>query len=119
MASPIGVIFPASMVDFLANPVDFCFGSMPKQSITPATCLIIENTAVTSTQQVESDVLTETHPPTLRDLIAGLNRVESMLYDMIKVCERIKHPHRTTPPPCMPLGLRNAAHAASCHMKKI
>jgi hypothetical protein len=58
MASSIGVIFPASMVDYLANPVDFCFGSMPTQSITPATCLIIENTAVTSTQPTHPLVAT-------------------------------------------------------------
>jgi hypothetical protein len=28
MASTNNVIFPKSMVDFLANPVDICFGSM-------------------------------------------------------------------------------------------
>jgi hypothetical protein len=33
--------------------------------------------------------LTETHPPTPSDLIAGIGHVEGMLSDMIKVCERV------------------------------
>jgi hypothetical protein len=32
MASTNGVIFPESMEDILANPVDICFGSMPATS---------------------------------------------------------------------------------------
>jgi hypothetical protein len=41
-----------------------------------------------------------------------------MLSDTIKVCERVKRPHRTSSSPSMPLGLRNAAHVASCYMKR-
>jgi hypothetical protein len=48
MASTNGVIFPKSMADFLANPVDICFGSMPATSIAPAACLVIESNVVTS-----------------------------------------------------------------------
>jgi hypothetical protein len=107
------------MADFLANPIDFYFSSMPAESIALAACLVIENTAATSTQQVESDLLAETHQLTPRDLIVGLDHVEGMLSDTIKVCESVKRPRRTTPPPPrMPLGLRNAANAASRHMKK-
>jgi hypothetical protein len=47
MASTNGVIFPESMADFLANPVDICFGSMPATSTAPAVCLVIEGNAVT------------------------------------------------------------------------
>jgi hypothetical protein len=36
MASSNDVIFPVSMSDFLANPVDICFGSMTVESIAPA-----------------------------------------------------------------------------------
>jgi hypothetical protein len=50
MASPSGVIFPKSMADFLANPVDICFGSMPAESTTPTACLVIESNAITSNQ---------------------------------------------------------------------
>jgi hypothetical protein len=31
------------MDDFLANPVDICFGSMLVESTAPAACLVIEN----------------------------------------------------------------------------
>jgi hypothetical protein len=74
------------MADILANPVDICFGSMPARSTTPAACLVIEGNAVTHDQQIGADLLTETHPPPPRDLIAGINRVEGMLSDTIKVC---------------------------------
>jgi hypothetical protein len=119
MASSSGVIFPESMVDFLANLVDICFGSMPAVSSSTAAYLIMESTVVTSNQQVESDLLAETHPPTPRDLIAGLDRIESILSDTIKVCKCAKHPRETTSPSlCMPLGLWNTAPTASRHMKK-
>jgi hypothetical protein len=44
------VIFPESMADFLTNPVDICFGSMPVTSTAPAACLVIEGNAVTTHQ---------------------------------------------------------------------
>jgi hypothetical protein len=119
MASTNDVIFPGSMAYILTNPVDLCFGSMPAESTAPAACLVIENNALTSNQLVGTDLLEEAHPPTPSDLIAGLDRVEGMLSDMIKVCERIKHPHRTPPSSSsMPLGLRNATHVASRYMKR-
>jgi hypothetical protein len=117
MASTNGVIFPESMADILANPVDICFGSMPATSTTPSACLVIEGNAVTTNQQIETDLSSETHPPIPSDLIAGIDRVEGMLYDTIKVCERVKRPCTTSSPFSMPLGLRNAAHAASHYMK--
>jgi hypothetical protein len=118
MASTNSIIFPESMADILAIPVDICFGSMPAQSTAPTACLVIKGNTVTSNQQVRIDLLAETHPPTPRDLIAGLDRVEGMLSDTIKICERVKRPHMTsTPPTYMPLGLRNVAHVASRYMK--
>jgi hypothetical protein len=118
MTSSNGVIFPESMVDFLANPVDICFGSMQAESIAPAACLVIEGNTVTSNQQVGTDLLEETHPPTPRDLITRLDRVEDMLSDTIKVCELAKRPSRTSATlPHMPLSLHNAAHVASRYMK--
>jgi hypothetical protein len=56
LASTNGVVFPESMTDFLANPVDICFGSMPATSTTPAACLVIEGNAVTTNQQIETDL---------------------------------------------------------------
>jgi hypothetical protein len=118
MASTNDVIFPESMADILANPVDICFGSMPATSTASATCLVIEDNAVTTDQQIGTDLLTEGHPPTPSDLIAGIDRVEGMLSDTIKICERVKHPHAISSPSSMPLGLRNAAHVASRYMKR-
>jgi hypothetical protein len=117
MAWTNDVIFPESMADILTNPVDIRFGSMPAKSTTPAACLVFEGNAVTTNQQIETDLLTETHPPTPSDLIAGINRVEGMLSDTIKVCERVKHPRKTSSSSSTPLGLRNAAHVASRYMK--
>jgi hypothetical protein len=50
MAPTNDVIFPESMADILANPVDICFCSMSAKSITPATCLVIEGNTVTTDQ---------------------------------------------------------------------
>jgi hypothetical protein len=118
MASTNSVIFPESMADFLANPVDICFGSMPTTSTAPAACLVIEGNAVTTNQQIETDLLKKTHPPTLSDLIAGIDHVGDMISDTIKVCERVKRPRTTPSTSRMPLGLCNAAHVASRYMKR-
>jgi hypothetical protein len=64
MASTNGVIFPESMADFLANPVDICFGSMLAKSTGPVACLVIEGNTVITDQQIGTDLLTETNPPT-------------------------------------------------------
>jgi hypothetical protein len=76
-------------VDFLANLVDICFGSMPAKSTALAACLVIEGNAVTTDQQIKTDMLPETHPPTPSDQVAGINRDEGMLSDTIKVREHV------------------------------
>jgi hypothetical protein len=117
MASTNDVIFPESMADFLASPVDICFGSMPTLSTAPAPRLIIEGNAVTTNQQIETDLSQKTHPPTPSDLITGIDCVECMLSNTIKVYERVKHPRMTLSTSSMPLGLHNAANVASRYMK--
>jgi hypothetical protein len=114
MASTNDVIFPESMADILANPVDICFGSMPATSTALAACFIIKGNTVTTNKHIETDLSTETHPPTPSDLIAEIDRVERMLSDTIKVCERVKRPRTTPSTSRRPLGLRNTAHIASC-----
>jgi hypothetical protein len=102
MASTNDVIFPESMADILANPNDICFGSMPATSTAPAAYVVIKGNAVTTNQQIETDLSSETHPPTPSDLIVGINHVEGMLSDTIKVCERVNalaRPRR--PPACL------------------
>jgi hypothetical protein len=64
------------MEDILDNPVDVCFSSMLAKSTAPAACLIIEGT-VTSDQQIRTNLLTETHPPTPSDLIAGIDHLRT------------------------------------------
>jgi hypothetical protein len=106
------------MADILGNPVEIFFGSMPAKSTTPAACPVIEGNAVTTYQHIGTNLLTETHPPTPSDLIAGINHVGGMLSDTTKVCECVKRPRMTSSPSSMPLGLRNTAHIASRYMKR-
>jgi hypothetical protein len=117
MASTNDVIFPESVMDFLANPVDIRFGSMPTESTATAACLVIEGNAVTTDQQIKTDLSSETHPPTPNDLIVVIDHVEGILSNTIRIFERVKRPHVTSSPSSMPLGLRNAAHMASRYMK--
>jgi hypothetical protein len=56
LASTNGIIFPESMADILTNPVDIFFGSMSAASTASAACLIIEGNAVTTNQQIETDL---------------------------------------------------------------
>jgi hypothetical protein len=92
MASTNGVTFSESMADFLANPTDICFGSMPETSTAPAACLVIEGNAVSTNQQIETGLSKTTHSPTPSDLIVGINRVGDMISDTIKICEHAKCP---------------------------
>jgi hypothetical protein len=118
MASTNDVTFPESMADFLANPVDICFGSMPATSTAPAACLVIEGNAVSTNQQIETDLSKKPHPPTPSGLIAGIDRVGDMISNTIKIYEHAKHPCPTPSTSSMPLGLRNAARVASRYMKR-
>jgi hypothetical protein len=113
----VDITFPESMADFLANPVDICFGSMPATSTAPAACLVIKGNAVSTNQQIETDLLKKTHPPTPNDLITGIDRVGDMISDTIKICEHAKHHRRTPSTPSMLLSLRNAVRIASRYMK--
>jgi hypothetical protein len=118
MAPTNGIIFPESMADFLSNPVDICFGSMPVTSTAPAACLVIEGNTVTTNQHIETDLSKKTHPPTPRDLIAGIDRIGDTISDTIKICEHAKHPRTTPSTSSMPLSLRSAARVASRYMKR-
>jgi hypothetical protein len=118
MASTNNVTFPESMADFFANPVGICFGSMPATSTAPAACLVIEGNAVSTNQQIETDLSKKPHPPTPSDLIAGIDRVGDLISDAIKICEHAKRPCMTPATSSMPISLRNAARVASRYMKR-
>jgi hypothetical protein len=62
MASTNGVIFPESMADILANPVNIFFGSMPATSTAPVACLVIEGNTIATDQQRNRSVIG--NPPT-------------------------------------------------------
>jgi hypothetical protein len=47
MASSHGVVFPATMANYLSIPVDICCSSMLAESTPLSACLVIENTAAT------------------------------------------------------------------------
>jgi hypothetical protein len=77
MASTNGAIFPESMADFFVIPVDIRFGSMPVASTAPTACLVIEGNAVTTHQQIETDLSKKTHLPTPRDLSRICSPIQS------------------------------------------
>jgi hypothetical protein len=79
---------------------------------------IIEGKAVTTNQQIETDLSKKTHPPTPSDLIAGIDHVGDTISDTIKVCEHDKRPRMTPSISSMPLGLHNATRVASHYMKR-
>ena len=141
MTSSRGIVFPASMADFLANPIDIRFGSMPSDLAAPAANLAdIDNTTTVLVQQSDSDLLAETHPPTPRypiavisqavsssvrsrvptpcDLLAGIDRATHMLADSIKICEATLRPTaQEATPTRMPFGLRSPTRVYSDMMK--
>jgi hypothetical protein len=91
---------------------------MSVTSTAPAACLVIEGNAVTTNQQIETDLSKKTHPPTPSDLIAGIDHAGDTISNTIKICEHAKCPRTTPSTSCMPLGLRNAARVASRYMKR-
>ena len=144
MASRNGVVFPASMAAFLADPVNIAFGSVPTSFAAPAANLVdINNAAPAVRSEInlgEFDSPTESHPPTPRDpiavinqavsssvrsrvpipcdLLAGIDRATHMLTDSIKIREATLHP--TAPeaiPTRMPFGLRSLTRVYSDMMK--
>ena len=144
MASRNSVVFPASMVAFLTDPVNITFGSVLTSFAAPAANLVVINNAAPAVRSEinlgESDSLTESHPPTPRDpiavinqaaspsvrprvltpcdLLAGIDRAIHMLADSIKICEATLHP--TAPeaiPTRIPFGLRSSTRTYSDVMK--
>jgi hypothetical protein len=91
MAARSGVVFPASMADILANPVEIFFGSFTANSTALAA-------ATSSTAYVEAlatlDVVpsfgkkSKTHPPKPYDIVQGMERVIGMMEETLQICER-------------------------------
>jgi hypothetical protein len=111
MAARSGIVFPASMADILANPVEICFGSFMVTSTTPAAATSptasIEASA-TLDAAPSSGKKSKTHPPKPYDLVQGMERVIDMMEETLQICERAQRStqdasHRRT----FPFGLRS------------
>jgi hypothetical protein len=86
MAARSGVIFPASMVDILANPVEIYFGSFTATSTVPAAATSpIASVKVPATSGVapSSDRKSKTHPPKPYDIVQGMERVIDMMKETL------------------------------------
>jgi hypothetical protein len=91
MAARSGAIFPASMADILANPVEICFGSFTATSNTLAaatspTASVKASTTLDATPS--SGKKSKTHPPQPYDVVQGLERVIDMMEETLQICER-------------------------------
>ena len=146
MASRSGVVFPASMAAFLADPINVTFGSVPTSFVAPAANLVVINNAAPAVRSKidlgEFDSPTETHPPTPRDpiavinqavssavrprvltpcdLLTGIDRATHMLADSIRICEVTLRPTaQEATPTRMPFGLRSSTRVYSDMMKTV
>jgi hypothetical protein len=102
MDSTNRVIFPESMVDILANPIDIFFGSMPAKSITPAACLVIEGNAVTADQQPVYYI-----SEVLADAKTRYTQPQKLLYVLLITSRKLRHyfqAHKIVVPSLFPLG---------------
>jgi hypothetical protein len=115
MVARIGVVFPASMADILANPVEICFGSFTVTSTTlaAATSPTASVTApVTPDAAPSSSKKSKTHPPKPYDIIQGMECIICMMEKSLQIRERAQRltqdaSHRKT----FPFGLRPPSDA--------
>jgi hypothetical protein len=91
MVARSAVVFPASMADILANPVEIRFGSFT----TTSTVLAVATSPATAVKIVTapaaapvSDLTSETHPPKPYDIVQGMERVIDMMEETLQICKR-------------------------------
>jgi hypothetical protein len=115
MVSQSGVVFPMSMADILANPVEIFFGSFMATSTTlavatsPMVSMKVPTTPVTAPS---SNLKSKTHPPKPYDIVQGMERVIDMMEETLQICERAQRStqdasHIKT----FPFGLRPSSDA--------
>jgi hypothetical protein len=91
MAARFGVVFPMSMADILADPMEICFGSFTATSTTlAATTSPTASVKVPATSGIapSSGRKLKTHLPKPYDLVQGMERVIDMTGDTLQICER-------------------------------
>jgi hypothetical protein len=110
MAARSDVVFPASMVDILANPVEICFGSFTATpTVQAAATSPTASVKVPATSDVapSSGKKPKTHPPKPYDVVQGMEHVIDMMEETLQICEQAQRStqdasHRKT----FPFGLR-------------
>jgi hypothetical protein len=115
MVARSGVVFPASMADILANPVEICFGSFTATSTTLAAATSPTTSvkaSATPDATLSSIKKLKTHPPKPYDIVQGMERVIDMMEETLQICERAQRStqdasHRKT----FPFGLRPKSDA--------
>jgi hypothetical protein len=91
MAARSGILFPASMVDILTNPVEICFGSFKATStmLAAATSPTASVKAPTTSDATSSfGKKSKTRPPKPYDIIQGMERVIDMMEETLQIYER-------------------------------
>jgi hypothetical protein len=94
MVAQSGVVFPASMADILANPVEICFGSFMVTMTTLAAATssaIVVKIPATLIVVSASYLKLKNHPPKPYDIIQGMERVIDMMEETLQICERAQH----------------------------
>jgi hypothetical protein len=122
MAARSGAVFPASMVDILANPVEICFGSFMATStaLVAATSPTASVKAPTTSDVTpSSDKKSKTHPPKPYDIVQGMERVIYMMEETLQICERAQRSTQdTSHHKTFPFGLRPSSDVYKQHAAK-
>jgi hypothetical protein len=106
MVARSGVIFPASMADILANPVEICFGSFTVTTTTLVAATLPTasmKAPMTSDATPSSIKKSKNHPPKPYDIVQGMERIIDMMEETLHICERAQRStqdalHRKTIP---------------------
>jgi hypothetical protein len=109
MVARTGVVFPVSMADILANPMEICFGSFTVTSTTLAAAIsptASMNAPAMLDAAPSSSKKSKTHPSKPYDIVQGMERVIDMMEETLQICERTQRStqdasHRKT----LPFGL--------------
>jgi hypothetical protein len=91
MVARSGVIFPASMADILANPVEICFGSFTVTTTTLVAATLPTasmKAPMTSDATPSSIKKSKNHPPKPYDIVQGMERMIDMMKDRYGEPER-------------------------------
>jgi hypothetical protein len=90
MEARFGVVFPTSIADILADPMEICFGSFTTTSTTLAAAASPTATVkvpATSGVTHSSGRKSKTHPPKPYELVQGMERAIDMMEETLQIYE--------------------------------